>query len=276
MKKRLLLSVIAFSSFSYGQLHNSDFEDWSNINQHVYDYEMVDSHLVADPFHGFLTNWAFDYDVGLCQTTDAFTGNYAAIIHNWYSYAQTKLIYRDSFSFYPEHLTGAYKYVDAVPGSVGTAHVIVKSVAGDTIINNVHSFGMETQWTAFDFSLTASSMTSDEADSIIIVFDNSDVNCQTMMTCNLLFLDGINVMKSGTANMNEIEQTHVSVHPNPTHGEVIIEGHFKSAFIFDHMGRVVKQIEQGEKELDLQLDPGMYYIQFEHSGSVSVQELVIR
>ena len=222
MKSVSLFAIILFSTPLFGQIKNADFENWTNLYPHVYEGEMVDSHAVANPTHGVIENWSFDYDTGISQTTDAHTGTYAVVVHNWYNYAETILSYRDTLSIYPTNLTGAYKYISGNPGISGAGTVIVKSTAGDTIIHEQFDFGTDQEWMPFDVPLSTIQATMDPADSIIIHFRNAEESCiANIMTCNLLFLDNIEVSK--TANIGELSAISMKVFPNPSTGSFTVD-----------------------------------------------------
>jgi hypothetical protein len=276
MKITLLITIALFSTQLFGQINNADFENWTNLYPHAYEGEMVDSHAVANPTHGFIDNWSFDYDTGISQTTDAFTGTYAVVVHNWYNYAETILSYRDTLSMYPTNITGAYKYISGNPGISGTGTVIVKSTAGDTIINTQFDFGNAEAWMPFDFSLSTIQSTTDPADSIIIHFRNAEESCiGNIMTCNLLFLDNIDVVK--TAGIEKLSSIGMQVFPNPTAGNISVEAQSTAPNeeltfeVIDLFGKtmVTQHAVGGQKVmLDLNALPSGYYILRVHSNDV--------
>ena len=186
------------------QINNGDFENWTNLTPHTWDYEMIDTHNVVNPEHGNIDDWVYSFDAGVSRTTDAHTGNYAAIIHNWYNYAMTSLTYADTISAYPTHFSGAYKYTSGDPFVTGSLQLVVLSVMGDTIINEFEYFQHQQTWLEFSFDLNLITVPVDAADSIFIVFKNSEYACQqNIMTCNLLHLDNLSLTE-GTASMGEL------------------------------------------------------------------------
>ena len=267
------------------QIKNSGFENWSNLMTHVYETEMIDSHNVLNPLNGDIDNWVSDYNVGVSQTTDANSGNYAAIIHNWYNYGKTMITYRDTISFYPGELLGAYKYISD-PFMSGTINVIVKSTAGDTIINSDWYLGMQLTWDNFVHPLTPSMTTTDPADSIIINIRNSEYNCQgNIMTCNLLYLDDFSLTQ-GTASIKNQGMNEFGLYPNPTAESVTLqlrnELNIDEATVsfIDMMGNTVIQQQLVGVNNDISVNhlaPGTYIVQVNTlDGSTTRQSLVIQ
>lgn len=286
MKKIILTAAIAFMALSINaQIKNAGFENWSNLTTHVYETEMLDSHNVLNPLNGDIDNWTYNMNVGVSQTTDAYSGNYAAIIHNWYNYAQTTITYRDTVSFYPSELTGMYKYISD-PFTAGILNVVVKSTTGDTIINSDWYLGPQLTWDGFTQELNPLMTTTDPADSIIIKIENSEYSCQgNVMTCNLLYLDDLS-LTAGTASLQEQAFDEMRMYPNPANDNVTLQfknlaeiKNVKVAFI-DMMGQAVHQqrIDSVESVISVQqLDPGTYVIQVSaDDGSTTRRSLVIQ
>ena len=261
------------------QIQNGDFETWLNLHPHVYEGELVDSHFVLDPMHGDIKHWTFDHSVGISRTTDAYSGTYAAIVHNWYTYAQTQLYYRDTISFYPTNLTGAYKYIRTDPTDFATANVIVTSQTGDTIINETMSFGHDTQWTTFDMLLTQQQATTDAADSIFITFDNAETAClaPSLSTCKLLYLDNINVESGGASGIDESDRDRFILYPNPSNGTIKSEPVSGTIRVYAIGGRSVYSRQHNYEALELELSQGAYLVELiAIDGSRYTSRLMVR
>jgi len=285
--KKTVLTLIALSTLatSQAQIKNFDFENWTNLHAHVYETEMTDSHNVANPLHGDIDDWTYSFDVGISQTTDAYTGNYAVILHNWYNYAQTSLEMRDTISGYPSEISGHFKYISDQFTS-GTLNVIVLNTAGDTIVNVTDYLAGATEWTSFTTNLTPLVLPILPADSIFITFKNSNVSCQgNMMTCNLLYLDNLS-LNTSTLSTDDLDVFELQMFPNPTKGLLNIHLDNASAnnsaevLIYDTTGKQVFQqnIEQSETTLQLNhLAPGMYTVKLNASeGKVVHCQLLVQ
>jgi len=278
-RKNLLLLMLSFSIVHCNaQVQNGDFETWLNLHPHIYEGEMLDSHLVLDPMHGDIKHWTYDYGVGISRTTDAYSGTYATIVHNWYTYAQTQLYYRDTISFYPTNLTGVYKYIRTDPADFATANVIVTSQTGDTIINETMSFGHDTQWTTFDMLLTQQQATTDAADSIFITFDNAETDClaPNLSTCKLLYLDNINVESGGISGISESVADRFRIYPNPSSGRVMSEPFSGKVKVYTTDGRVVYSKMHGNEALELELPKGAFIVEIiANDGSRYTSRLIV-
>lgn len=280
MPKNIQLLLFLFAAIQVNaQIQNGDFENWSDLQTHVYEGEMLDSHLVLDPMHGEIENWSTDFYAGISRTTDAYAGSYAVILHNWYNYAQSNLTYRDTISFYPTNLSGAYKYIRTDPADFATANVIVTSQTGDTIINETMSYGYDTQWTSFDMVLTQQQTTTDTADSIFITFDNAENACESvnLMTCKLLYLDNINIGTGGTSGIHENAFASFILYPNPSSGNVKSGLASGTIRVFAAGGRLVYSKAHNNEALELTLPMGAYIVELEaNDGSRYTSRLIVQ
>lgn len=286
MKKRILtITALAAATVAQAQIKNADFENWTNLHEHVYETEMIDSHNVENPQHGDIDDWTYSFDVGISQTTDAQSGNYAAILHNWYNYAQTSLHTRDSISDYPSEISGYFKYIGD-PFSSGTMNVIVVNTAGDTMVNVTEYFAGATEWTSFTTSLTPVTLPILPADSIFITFKNSELSCQgNMMTCNLLYLDALS-LNASSLSIQATEALELTVFPNPTDDVLNIRFDAANAnnnveiLFFDNAGKQVHQqfTEQSETSVRLNhLAPGMYTAKFiSANGKTAHRQVLVK
>ncbi|MFZ9029423.1 MAG: hypothetical protein ACO2Z9_10440 [Crocinitomicaceae bacterium] len=194
--KSIVIFGVLVSSVAFGQLKNAGFEDWSNITTHQYEQEMINTHNVPNPEQGAADHWAPDYPVGMTRTTDAYQGNYAMAIHNWYTYIPTLAVYRDTLSQYPTSFRGYYKYLTSEGAGLSFGNIKVKGENGDTIIDQDFQFADETTWSDFTVytgpvDLTIAQL--NPADSIIISFYNGpQASCGNgLNVCRILMLDGL-------------------------------------------------------------------------------------
>ena len=249
MKTIATTIIILLSLSSQAQITNSGFENWTNS-------------LVDD--------WTAEYDFGLTQSTDAHTGSYAAVIHNWYTYLHGTLEYRGAVTQYPDNFTGMYKYISA-PFSAGTVNIVVVSTEGDTIIDDMGYFGPETEWTGFSVMLTQDVVPTDPADSIFIYFTNSTEQCPNGdFDCDFLHLDDLS-LSFVSAALTEVEAISMSLFPNPANDILniqfneMITGESVELFILDMTGKIVlnQVILDQEVTVDVQaLEPGTYIAKF--------------
>lgn len=265
------------------QISNNSFEDWGNFAPHTYESEMIGVHQVPDPIHGDINDWTFDYYVGVSRTTDAADGNYAVVVHNWYGYGKTSLIYRGTIASYPDYISGMYKMVNGHSSDSAYAHVIVKSTADEIMIEEVFGFGDDNQWTSFSHPLNLAQTPVDPADSIYILFHNGNSNCDSTMTCNLLFLDKIELNQS-TASMDELSSYVARVYPNPAENTVHVSLESLPADgildwqIIDFSGRVQLDgtLAQTHNSLNVSsLGAGTYILKISNQGALVQREHIV-
>jgi hypothetical protein len=277
---------MAASMAASAQVNNASFENWSNLATHVYESEMINDHQVPDPMHGDIDGWTEDYSYGISRTTDAADGNYAIILHNWYNYAQTSLIYRGEINNYPVSISGMYKYVSADVGDTAFAHIIIKNSMDEPMIEKVYHFGRDTEWTAFTIPLDAPLSTQYPADSVYMLFHNALTACDgNIMTCNLLFLDKIEV-QAGSAGLNTLDASKLRIFPNPAQDHLTIEWTEQAENdrytweIIDMSGRVQLHGDLGNSLTELnvsQLVPGAYMVKIsDQQHTIQREQILIR
>lgn len=283
MKTSLTLFSLCATLYASAQINNSSFENWSNLTSHTYESEMIVNHQVPDPMHGDLDSWSADYNVGISRTTDAADGNYAVILHNWYNYAQTSLVYRGTINAYPELLSGMYKYLSADTGDTAFAQVIIKNTQDEVMVEEVFHFGRDSAWTQFTHQLPAPVNTQYPVDSIYILFHNALTSCdQNLMTCNLLFLDKIE-LQMGAAGLNEMEEADFRIFPNPAEDRLHIEWLNANGMAFqweivDMSGRrqLHGTLEPTSGELNVSaLQVGTYMLRISDQGTVLKREQIL-
>lgn len=246
------------------QIANSGFENWTNN--------------LAD-------DWTVGSEIGITQSTDANSGNYAVSIHTWYTYINSTLEYRGGVSQYPTEFNGMYNYISQ-PFSAGSVNIVVLSTMGDTIINDTGSFGAATDWTSFSVALTQTGVTTDPADSIFISFANSTADCAgNEFACDFLNLDDLS-LTFGTASLPPLDAVEMNVFPNPADGAVTIQFNETTGsenvhiFILDVTGKIAIEQTSSGKETTINvhhLDPGTYFAKMiNEDGRVVHQQLIIQ
>jgi hypothetical protein len=180
------------------------------------------------------THWSVDY-FGFGFTSDAHSGNSAAVIWNWYSYAIGWLIYGTAASTFddgqgqpisinPDKLTGYYKYIyDDNGGDPDSAvcEILIYSHqnftgARDTIAHAIHKLGPQATYEQFEVPILYE-QPAPIADSILIRFYSSENGfCTPSTECLYLYLDDIEVSTlTGLSHSLEI-QPQVQVYPSPS------------------------------------------------------------
>lgn len=284
MKTTLTFISLSVTLAAGAQLTNSSFENWSNLTSHTYENEMLSVHQVPGATHGDIDGWSYDMYAGISRTTDATDGNYSVILHNWYNYVQTSLMYRGTVSAYPESISGMYKFVAATINDSAFVQVTVKSSMNEVIIDDMFYFGHDSTWTAFNFALTLEQWPINPADSIFILFHNATTTCDgNLMTCNLLYLDNVDIQE-GAAKLTENEGLNIRIYPNPADELLRVElgdlaGKTNLQWeIVDISGRsqLRGSIDRLSNELNVSgLNPGTYVLSISDQQSIITREQVL-
>jgi hypothetical protein len=240
----LLCSLLSFSSS--GQLFNGDFEIWDTTSAACYHNELTDTFAVANVLGGTLNRWEGGW-CGMCQTTDAFSGNYALVLYNWYVHAYGDIRFSDSISHRPLFLQGHYKYIlGGIPHQAqGLAKISLTHYNGldkDTIATGTFLFDSTDSYKPFQISLNYLSALN--PDSINIYFINADGNSGFGgLVSNLLFLDNLTLSNSplGIETANSTGNI-VSVFPNPVVNELHIQNKTSKVFRFILFNSIGKKI----------------------------------
>jgi hypothetical protein len=220
MFKNLLFALLLFGSFTTlpaQHILNGGFEDSTfTVNDTV------------------PTHWSVDY-YGFDFTSDAYSGNKAALIWNWYSYAVGWLAYGTTtsvlydgqgqpISINPDKLNGYYKYIyDDNGGDPDSAvcEILIYSHqnftgARDTISHVFHKFGPQASWEAFEVPIIYE-QPAPIADSILIRFYSSENGfCTPSTECLYLYLDDIEVSTlTGLSHRIDL-QANTLLFPSPS------------------------------------------------------------
>ncbi|MCR9171590.1 MAG: T9SS type A sorting domain-containing protein [bacterium] len=276
MKQIIVLMLTAVSFGSYAQLLNGGFENWNNLIAHAYDVEMADSHLVSNPYNGSVNNWIEDSEIGICQTTDGFEGNYAMIVQNWYSYVKGRTEQTITINDYPAEISGMYRYRAVSQGDEGQLEVLVTDILGDTAIHEVFVFTGQEEWAAFSFPLPAPQSTASPAN-MTVRFTSGLNNCDgVMMTCNLLYLDALEVGFSTASTMENSFISNITMYPNPAENLVKFSEQIDGLVIHDLRGREVYRSELVGKEFSFNLPAGVYIATLQTENGEQLQRLKVR
>lgn len=138
---RILMVLLAFVPSAGAQDYNLDFENWdtSSLRNDSISYAGFPTmYRPENPYKGRPEGWGYSMD-GSARTTDAYSGNYAWVLYQWYGIVpSTGLFNGDRTSYmltdevmahFPEKLygiSGRYKYIPDCD-STGTAYVKINT-----------------------------------------------------------------------------------------------------------------------------------------------------
>jgi len=261
----IFILLIAFPFFTTAQ-ENGGFEEWDNIGPPWYPDEMIMNNI-PDASGGLPAKWKAANYAGVTRTTDAYSGGYSLIIHNWYTYANQSISHKQAIQNTPNAISGYYKYiVDENEGiyPVGLGQVIMTNSAEDTI--SLTNFTLDTTSVYKYFEFDLEQVTNEIPDSIQIVFTNVEYGFRctglTLNVCNFLYLDDIQLSFTTSNIPIDISSDLINVYPNPSTEYIhldIDENEFRVK-IYDMKGELLLTNESNKRLNIKELSTGLYFI----------------
>jgi|GEM_PF-1619453 len=289
---RLVISsalLFLFANLSEAQIKNADFESWDSTFAAPYTAELDTVFGVAGAIGGKLKSWisASQDAYGLSRSSDSQSGDFAMILHNWYSYVNESVRYRDTLSGRPQFLRGHFKYITGgLSGlSQGSAFLALTRLNGsivDTIATGTYLFDSAAAYTPFQIELEYRSSSSPEF--IDIRFTNSDRQCLQGNACHLLYLDNLSLAGTATG-LKETSRlsNRLQIHPNPFSSRATLQAdknlNYASIVLYDSYGRrVLKSDGISGHTLTLEralLPAGFYTLLIVQKGNVLFSEKLL-
>lgn len=279
MKNHILLLFILFSNLTFGQIINGDFELWDTTYFGQYSGKLSSEFAVPDPKTGTVSSWKSEYNFGISQTTESYSGNYALILHNWYVGGNQLITYRDTVSSLPFYLQGNYKYLTGGINGLADAILIVTATKfngteNDTITADTFHFDSTNVYTPFQLKISHSSIV---PDSITIYICNSNKNCKKTDICNLLFIDNLRFTHSPLiVETVDLSDGILAINPNPfcsettLHSDKILQD--ATITICNSLGQVLKQMNHISLQTVIlhrdNLPNGLYYLYLEDKDKI--------
>ncbi len=242
------------------QIINGGFELWDTTYTGNYSAELSSNYAVPEPLAGVVNHWTPGNGFGMSRTTDSYSGNYALILHNWYSYVQEWITYREAANFTPRYLQGYYKY--STGGANGLSHATAtvtftrfNGTKNDTIASGTYQFDSAAAYTPFQMEI---SLTSQIPDSFSVYIINSNSQCALVNVCNLLYLDNLafadSALPVGVQGVNSAEEL-VTIYPNPFTDKITIETPpAETVDIYNSAGRKVKSLALNSGQTQIEID----------------------
>jgi hypothetical protein len=274
MKRIIILSVlfpIATTLFAQQQILNGNFEDTTVVHQS------------SDTFTIF-NNWAMS-SFGAGTTDDAYSGQKAALIWNWYYYAKGELINGDNVfpnqggmpvAFRPTNLNGYYKYIYGDnDGAQDSAIAIIclfqynsSTSKRDTIGYGIKKLGPVSSYTAFTVDVNYSSPTI--PDSVVIQFlssENGFCAVSSAGNCLFLYIDDVTINDgSWSVNVKNNLLPEMNVFPNPagSHIQVVNVKPETHISVINALGeKVLEEEGKGSENITINVESlpaGIYFL----------------
>ncbi len=281
MKKLLTFLLMLHLQNASAQVNNNSFEQWDTTYIGTYSQTLNSLFNVANPFCGTISNWESGSNFGLSQTTDSYSGSYAALAHNWYNYVNEWITYNDTLSYRPQFLQGYFKYITESHNGISHGLITVsltRSNAGviDTIAKGTFQFDSTLSYSPFQVSLNYLSALN--PDSIHIYILNANTPCIFDPVCNLLFIDNLSLTNIPLSIFNtSLQGGDVIIYPNPSKDNLTIKtnGLTNPAIkIYDSAAREIALLT-GTKFSTDRLSPGIYTVKiFDAEKLIAVKRFV--
>jgi len=299
MKILITAILLAISSSLFAQNYNLGFEEWDSsmparANNNFPNSCTMPLNASATNSEYFLNQWTVT-PFGACRTTDAHSGNYAAVVFMWYNGATGSLSFGQGCDnpntagkeickhHFPSKLygiSGYYKYLvdsfepnDTYNKKV-TAHIKTYKVGAtpgtsellshDSLIyrraDRYQPFQLIVQYP--DSSITP--------DSISIWFESQGYGSGTTSCTysHFLYLDDLNFHfnpMSSTSAKNLSFKQKIKIFPNPAKNIINLQYndlHIQSLALTDLSGRVIKTFRAENKKLNVSgVTEGLYFLQ---------------
>lgn len=311
MKKIALLICILFAACALkAQDYNLGFESWENVLQPVLNAPDSCSRPAAasaSPFDNRLNGWLVNN--GVLRTTDAHSGNYAAVVSIWYSNTTGKLILgqcsqintvgyspcKHHFNSRIYGISGYYKYtIDSfTPRDVQNTKAIayIKTYKIDPAdqslaVLSFDSLVFERAGSYQPFQLPVAYTDSNSIPDSVSIWFESQNNATGAVTCSyahFLYLDDLNFhfspMQLGAGK--PALKKKVNIYPNPANGTVHLEygneQQVDSIWLSDLSGRKIKRFDPRAKSLSVKPYPaGVYFLHIQSRQGLISKKIVLQ
>jgi len=235
---KIKLVVFVVLCAVYGLIHaqiSESFEDWGGVGPAIYNEEVI-MHGITNIQSAVPQKWISEHIAGVSRTNDAYAGDYAVIIHNWYNYGMENISYVAANPFTTNQsngvISGYYKYVSphendgVLPAGLG--RVVLYNTMDDIVATT--EFELAATDTYQHFSVALNNIQGLDADSILISFHNTNgfytcntIDGYTFNTCNFLYLDEVAVTYTSPVGLNNTTNRTIKLFPNPSSEYVDIE-----------------------------------------------------
>jgi hypothetical protein len=269
--KFILITLISAVA-TYSQIFNSDFENWTDVKDHMYQPDF-EEYEILNAKSGNLNGWNEDWaETGIAISNESVSGEHSLIIHNWYNYATGMASYSTKITEIPIKLTGYYKFYEEeafrdFDDSRASIAITFYDSFGDTVSHQIEYFTNQEEFTKFEIPITFIG-DEEKVDSISFVFRNAvNLMCDDWDNiCNLFFIDALDLKFN--PNSVDDDSPAINIYPNPTSDIITINGISSSIQIeiIDRLGNIVMKGTNNKFDVS-KLPIGQYFIKINSSGS---------
>lgn len=291
-----LIGGMVWSLSSNAQLQNLDFENWEEP-------------ISPNNFSNIPTGWIWTdglvinstYNFHYAPATNAHQNNHALLLSVWYNHTKDAAIQKAPISERPGALSGWYQYTQNIIGG-GFSGTLQKDTAmisvyltkhnhtthlNDTIGKGVLEIGDSTEvYTGFLVEINYTS--AETPDSITVILDPSLVKRYPNRpgysigdngVTSFFLVDNLSLL-NGTAKINELNKSELSIYPNPAETTFQISGleklaGIKALQVFDLHGKQISSPSIASSSIDVSvLESGIYQLKVIHENGVEMIRFV--
>ncbi len=285
MKKLLLIGVaLGIQGAAFGQLVNTDFENWINpVNGNVGSNRPV-GWLRTNGIPGSESQNFYH-----APATNAQNGNYALRLSVWYTYDMDMAKQTAPINSRPAALTGFFTYTNnqidspldnAVIDDVASATVTLTKINQQTGLAEVIGMGQISFPASFSyspFSVPINYTSTETPDTIEVLFDCSLMEKSNGGSghtaphgdgggvCSILTIDNI-ALSAESLGQDQINEVKLKVYPNPATSIIAIDNYVGDAKIFDLTGKLVTEYKSVVDQIDVSnISTGIYILSLKNS-----------
>ena len=289
-KKNLILfclTMTGITSYAQTSISNSGFE----------------STTITQNDDTFPTNWINGSGFGAGITNDAYSGNYAVSVWNWYAHVQGIIANGNAnwpdnggtpISFSPTILSGFYKYIygdnnggkdSAIAEVMLTRYNTILSQR-DTIAYGIKNLGPVNNYLPFQVNINYIN-TSLLPDTIIVKFISSSNGICGGNECLYLYIDDLFISNpTGMERTIEINLPLLFIYPNPAVNKIMIDlkgldANNSEIKLINTLGQSVafENINYFENQIEFNADNlgnGIYFIFVQTNNQRLTQKIIIQ
>ncbi len=264
----IMLNVVAASAQI--EIINGNFEDTSVV-------------MIQNEFDTLLNSWT-QSAFGAGVTDDAYSGQTAAYVWNWYYYLPGELTNGNTefpsqggtpISFRPSAMTGYYKYVYGDNGGDSDSAIaeisLLKYNSGlsqrDTVGYGKIKLGPSSIYTPFEVTIQYNNATM--PDTVLVRFLSSESGfCYLSTNCLYFYIDEITLSNEVTGISQSLQLKQNMFYPNPSSDKIFFNPIYHTQLIevkiYNSFGKIVeKQTIPSQQSSQLEvnnLSNGVYWI----------------
>ncbi|MBL7704398.1 MAG: T9SS type A sorting domain-containing protein [Taibaiella sp.] len=304
MKKLLFIVLLATTNVLNAQNYNLSFEAWEgSFNVPINDSCTLPLNPAVNSSGDRLPQWSAN--PGVLRTTDAHSGNYAAVVCMWY-YARTGILGlgQDSTediickNYFPQKLYGISGYYKYLTDSFAPNDIHNKNAIGhirtykinpannmlEVLTHDSLVFTKSNAYAPYQIIINyPDSLSSPDSISVWFESKNNDLTNVTCSYAHFLYLDDLNFHFSpmSVGARKPALKKKVNIYPSPANGTVYLsydnELRVEGMWLSDLSGRKIKTFDPQAKSLAVKPYPaGIYLLHIQSVQGHIIKKIVLQ